>query len=259
MTDAESVVISNSTRNSTTGSHGQSVLPISFVSEIQIGRSANVSQVFTEFHMTVQSKITDLSVKQASMLLSVCNVRAVNQGVDFQLYLVMEFLYSYLWKSGHDPMETATENVRKTLLLSDVIFSYIRGKWLEFSDTEKLPDDVVEKIKTLGWLPTERTYGSWKPYWQVEKFIRIRTVPVDAIRRRDKYATTEKYSGYTRGYGNDGSPANPGRTKPSVELDGDPVSDNDQAEVSRLLLEYEDYQTAINLIENAKAHRKQKH
>jgi hypothetical protein len=225
---------------------------------MQFGKESKVSLVITEFHMTVQSKITDLTTKQASMLLSVCNVRAVREGVDFQLYLVMEYLYSYLWKSGHDPMETASENVRKTLVLSDVIFSYIRGSWLTFEEREQLPDEIREEILNLNWLPNERTYNSWKPYWKVEKYIRIRTVPVDTIRQRNKYSTAEKYNGYTRGYGNDGSPANPGITKPSMELDGESVSDNEKAEVSGLLFNFDEYQTAVNLIELAKARRMQK-
>ena len=78
-----------------------------------------------EFHMTIRQKVTDLSPKAASMLLSIANWRAIHQGVDFTLYLAMEFLYTALAKSGHDVLETRSDKIRKTLLVTDIVLNYI--------------------------------------------------------------------------------------------------------------------------------------
>jgi hypothetical protein len=219
-----------------------------------IKTDTEISSYTAEFQMTVSITITELSTKQASMLLSLASYKATHYGVDYGLYLSMEFLYSYLWKSGSDPMETANERVRKTLVLSDVILSYIRGKWLNFQEREELPEKVRSEILALNWLPTERTIQSWGPHWELEKYLKIKTVPLDVHWNRNKYSAAERYSGYTKGYGNDGSPASPGKTKPTRELDGE---DTEKPPPQLSLQEFEDYQTAIRLIEYSKSARRQ--
>jgi len=220
-----------------------------------IKTAKDIVSITTEFQMTVRFKITDLSTRQASMLLSLASYKAVTLGIDYSLYLSMEHLYNFLWRSGQDPMYTATDKIRKTLVLSDVILSYCRGKWLTFNDREQLPEEIIDEIKNLDWLPTERTVMSWGTHWDLEKYLQIRTVPLDAHWNRNKYSYAERYSGYTKGYGNDGSPASPGKTKPTRELDGD---DTERPPPQLSLQEFEDYQTAIRLIEYSKAARKQK-
>lgn len=205
--------------------------------------------------MTIRSKVSELSRRQASMLLAVASHKAITEGVDLSLYMSMEFLYSYLWKSGQDPLETADDKVRKTLVLSDIIFSYIRGSWLSFTDREEIPENIVAQIEALGWLPSERTVQSWKQHWDLERYLEIHIVPVDTLRHRNRYSTAERYSAYTKGYGNDGSPASPGKTKPSRELDGD---DTEKPPPQLSLQEFEVYQEAIRLIEYAKAARRQR-
>jgi hypothetical protein len=207
-----------------------------------------------EFHMTIRSKITDLTANQASMLLAICCYRALHNGVDFTLYLSMEFLYNLLWKNGQDPIEIRNEKVRRTLFVTDIIFSYIRGNWFTFKDVEELPADVKEQIESLKWLPSFRTMQSWKQNWQLEKYLEIRIVPVESLINRNKFSPAQRYSGYTKGYGNDGSPAHPGKTKPSAELDG---TDSEEYLPRFSLQEFDEFQTAIRLIEYAKAQRRQ--
>lgn len=231
------------------------IRPPSLEVKLGINQSDDIRSYTMEFHMTIRSRISELSTKQASMLLAVATYRAVTEGVDFTLYLAMEYLYSFLWKSGHDPLETRNDKVRKTLVLSDIVFSYIRGQWLTFNEVEKLPEQIVDEVKSLGWLPNERTFQSWSQHWQLERYLRVHIVPVDALRDRSKYQTAERYSGYTKGYGNDGSPASPGKTRPTRELDGD---DTEGPPSELPLQEFQMYQTAIRLIEYAKAQRRQK-
>lgn len=219
-----------------------------------VSEADELSSNSMEFHMTISTRITSMSPKQASMLLSVCCFRAVHIGIDFTLYLAMEFLYNTLWKSGHDPLETQSDKIRKTLLLSDVILGSVRGDWTTMNEYEKLPDEVIDKILTLEWLPSDRTFNSWRKHWDLEKYLKVKIVPVESLLNRNKYSTAERYSGYTRGYGNDGSPASPGKTKPSAELDGD-YSEKPPPQLS--LQEFEEYQTVIQLIEYSRARRRQ--
>jgi hypothetical protein len=215
--------------------------------------SENVSD-YSEFHMTIRTKITDLAPKATSMLLAVACYRAVHFGVDIVLYMVLEFLSNGLRKSGVDPITIKSERIRKTVMLSDIILAYVRGRWLNFSDQEKLPKELIDEILNLGWLPNKRTMQSWARHWNLEKYLEARVVPVEALLNRNEYQTAERYTAYTKGYGNDGSPANPGKTKPSPELDGDSTDDPPP---SFSLQEFEEYQTVIRLIEYSKAKRKQ--
>lgn len=204
--------------------------------------------------MTIETRVSELSPKAISMLLAVANYRAVHIGVDFTLYLAMEYLYNRLWKFG-DPLEISSERIRKTVIVSDIIFSYIRGSWLNMSEYEYLPKQIREEILSLKWLPEERTMNSWKQHWDLERYLKVKIVPVEALINRQKFSSAERYSGYTRGYGNDGSPASPGKTRPTPELDGD---DSEKPLPSFKLQEFEEYQTAIRLIEYAKGSRKQR-
>jgi hypothetical protein len=188
------------------------------------------------------------------MLLAVACYRAVHFGVDIVLYMVLEFLSNGLRKSGVDPITIKSERIRKTVMLSDIILAYVRGRWLNFSDQEKLPKELIDEILNLGWLPNKRTMQSWARHWNLEKYLEARVVPVEALLNRNEYQTAERYTAYTKGYGNDGSPANPGKTKPSPELDGDSTDDPPP---SFSLQEFEEYQTVIRLIEYSKAKRKQ--
>jgi hypothetical protein len=215
--------------------------------------SEKVSE-YSEFHMTIRTKITDLAPKATSMLLAVACYKAVNFGVDIILYMVLEFLSNGLRKSGVDPITIKSEKIRKTVMLSDIILAYVRGRWLNFSDQEQLPEYLIEEIYNLGWLPNERTMQSWARHWNLEKYLEARVVPVEALLNRNEFQTAERYTAYTKGYGNDGSPANPGKTKPSPELDGDSTDDPPP---SISLQEFEEYQTVIRLIEYSKAKRKQ--
>jgi hypothetical protein len=216
--------------------------------------SENISD-FSEFHMTIRTKMTELAPSATSMLLSVACYKAVTLGVDIILYMVLEFLSDRLRKSGHDPLTIKSEKIRKTVMLSDIILTYVRGQWLNFAEVEKLPDSLVEEISALGWLPNERTMASWKQHWNLERYLEARIVPVEALLNRNEYQTAERYTAYTKGYGNDGSPANPGKTRPTPELDGEDLEDF----LPQLSLqEFDEFQTAIRLIEYAKAQKRQR-
>lgn len=227
--------------------HEQQVttLPISYNVEFADG---DLSLFFTEFHVTVQSKVEKLSRKQASILMSVLTFRAVHQGVDLILYLSLEWLFAFLVKSGHDYLEVKEEKSRQALMLAELILTTTRGSWLSLTDYESLPEEVVEKVLSTGWLPNERTFKSWENYWQPEKFLRARAVRVDTFKNNERNA--QPYDSYTKGYGNGGNLSRVKRTPFSMELDGEEPRQSDP-EFS--LIELEQYNTVLLTIEEWKA------
>lgn len=202
--------------------------------------------------MTVQLKVTSLTPKAASMLLQICNAKAVFQGVDFTLYLAMEYLQGFLRKTGTDPLYVKNEKQRQTLLLSELILASVEGTWLTLGSKEFLHDEVIEKILCTGWLPNERVLQSWKQHWDLEKYLRVKIVPVEMLLER-QYTTAERYSAYTRGYGQDGTLPAPHRTK------DDPVDGNVVPDPPSLnLLEFEQLVDILNSIEISKGRKRQR-
>jgi hypothetical protein len=214
----------------------------------------SLSTTTMEFHMTIQTRVSNLSPRQASMLLAVAITRAVVNGIDFTLYLSIEYLSNHLRKSGWDTLYIKDERIRQTALLSELIISSVEGNWLNLVEVEEIDLEVRQKIADTGWLPSERTLMSWKQVWDLEKYLKVRIVPVENLMSRTP-TTAERYSGYTRGYGNDGSPPTPGKTRPSSELDGDEVEENPP---EFTLQEFDHYIDIINSIETAKMKKKMK-
>lgn len=208
--------------------------------------------ILSEFHMTIRLKVSTLSPRQASMLLSICCARATWTGIDLTLYLAIEYLQGFLRKTGSDPLYVKNEKIRQTLLISELVLASVRGNWLSLVDYEVLPLDVREKIEATEWLPTSRELASWKQHWDVEKYLQVRIVPIEHFLERQP-STAERYSAYTRGYGQDGNPPAPHRTKDEPE-DGtdnpDPPSLN--------LLEFEKFVDILSSIEINKARKRQK-
>jgi len=211
--------------------------------------SSEISTIFTEYHMTIVTRVTTLSAKQASMLLSLACYKAVTTGVDITLYMAIDWLSTYLHDSEYSALNQKNEKVRHTLLCAELVQTSTQGNWFTLSEREELPEEVIKELVNSGWLPKQRTVQSWKNHWNLEKYLQVKIVPVDTYRRRKKVSTAERYSAYTRGYGNDGSPPAPGRTRRSTELDGENTPD-DPPEIT--LSEFETYITILNAIEREK-------
>jgi len=236
-------------------SQGKSTVPtlrmLSYVSETD-----DISTINMEFSMTIRAKISNLTVKQRSILLAVLIVDALVQGVDFSMYLLLEYLYFSMLKSGYDPIHIKNDKVRRTMLLAELVIADIRGNWLTFAEREDLSETVIQKITATDWLPTQRTFDSWYAFYDYRKFFEIRIVPIESAINRDKLSSAERYSGYTKGYGNDGSPASPGKTKPNPELDGEDSVPVDFPIIPMQDLEH--YVDILNEIEGAKVRKRQK-
>jgi len=218
-------------------------------------RFQKVEAISKEFEMTIRPRVTSLNAKEASMLLMVCNVLALREGIDMTLYLSMEFLYSFLTKSASiRPEEIKEESHRQTCLLTDLILSTFRAEWIGLGERVKILDrDVLEAIQASNWLPTKRTFNSWLPHWTPDKWLEVRIVPLNLeYHRRSTFS--EPYSSYCKGYG-ESSHRGAKKTPYDSELDGEEYEEPIPPEIN--LLEVEAYQRIQLAIESNRAKRYQ--
>jgi len=217
-------------------------------------RTRDPESISKEFQMTIRAKVTDLSYKEASMLLMVCNVQALRDGIDITLYMSLEFLYSILTKSSSlRPEDIKEERVRQTALLAHLIMSTFRGEWNDMGERIRILDDkVLEAVSSSGWLPDKRTYNSWVQHWQPDRWLQVRIVPLETLLNRS--GISEPYSGYCKGYG-EGSSRGAQSTPYDSELDGEGYSDPVPPEFN--LLEVQAYQSIHNAIEANRVRRMQ--
>jgi len=187
-------------------------------------KQRKIETIKTEFYMTIQSKVTNLSSREASMLLMVCNVLALQEGIDTTLYLSMEFLYSYLTRSGSlAPSELENERERQTCLLTHLILTSFRGEWTDLGERIQITDqEVREAVIESNWLPDRRTFNSWLQHWVPERWLQVRIVPVEILLDRSKFS--EPYSSYCKGYG-EGTSRGAEKTPYDSELDGEDFSE----------------------------------
>lgn len=200
--------------------------------------------------MTIRTKVTRLTDKQAALLLKVGTIYALRDGIDITLYLSLEFLRNFLTKNNsRDILEIMDERDRQALLLVELVLQNFRGQWLDFEERIRVPDEVIQEIVDTHWLPSRRTFESWQQHWQLERFLEFRIVPLEYLLDRSGYSSP--YSGYCKGYGEGGHPSRE-TTKYSAELDG---VDTESSPPRINLLEIENYQRVLRTIEASKAKR----
>lgn len=216
-------------------------------------RQQGVETVQKESMMTIRTKVTSLSTREASMLLMVCNVLALQNGLDISLYMSIEWLYSYLTRSGSiPPEEIQNEKVRQTCLLSDLILGNFRGQWIDMEERVRLIDrQVVETILESGWMPDKRTINSWLQVWEPSKWLEFRIVPLELLLERSN--NSEPYDSYCRGYG-EGSSRKREKTPYSSELDGEKTDDATRA-IEVNILEAEAYRKIHIALERRRSQR----
>jgi hypothetical protein len=201
--------------------------------------------------MTIQTKVTNLTRKQATILATVSVVLALRDGVDPSLYMLMDWLYNFLVKSNTLPLDLRNKYEQRACMLLELICSWVNGDWMTMSGREKLPPNVIEKIPP-DWLPNSQTWGSWHQAYDVGKFFRIRIVPLDVL-IESRASDTERYSSYTKGYGNGGHRSRTLKTPYDSEIDGEDT-DRDPPEIP--LEDFQTYSTILLEIESAKIQKK---
>lgn len=199
-----------------------------------------------EYHLTARISNTQLGPRELSLLLEVLEYQIVHFGVNFAMMLALNEIYLKLLGNKRSSHEINSGKVRTVCTVAEVLLNNLKS--LEYS---LYSGDLVElssEAKNLlsPYLMDKRTYGSRYKTWRPEKFVRVRAVPVSNLIDRPQF-TTERYSGYTKGYGESHGNAHRHKTKPSTELDGDPDStDSEERNLTHRMLD-PDHQPANSL------------
>lgn len=171
-----------------------------------------------DVQVTVRSKV-DFTRKQLCMLSGLALSDVAEKGLSLSDWMVLEWLYSNLLGNKQSPYDRKdNKEFELSLLLKVVLLS---GTWMGLEDKCQLPQDVQELILNSRFVPKGRTKSSWKQRWNIAKFLEIRAVPLDVLLERSK--NTSRYSSYCKGYGESSRLGRRQKTRPSAELDGEPV------------------------------------
>lgn len=178
------------------------------------------SQLTLDRQITVRPKVTDLSRRDASLLLSVLNYQVVNFGINFSMYLTMEFLVSFLLGNKNDPMEIKDEKERFEVSLSFLILLDFYGEFIPFEGNAELHEDIKQKILVNGLVVNHRVAGGRLSHYRPEKFFEVRAEVLESIYERSG-KPSKRYSSYTKGYGESHPSTHKKKVRPSAELDGE--------------------------------------
>jgi hypothetical protein len=136
------------------------------------------------------------------------------------MYLCLSELYFRLLGNKRSSKEIREGNIRKTLLVTEVLLKRLKGIAFPLNPKEYLQTSDLTRKLVEPYLMTSRTYGSRYKTWRPEKFFVVRIVPVD-IQLLERRKISEPYSSYCKGYGESHPSAHSKKTNPSPDLDGD--------------------------------------
>jgi hypothetical protein len=179
--------------------------------------------ISTEYHLTATIPNRSLSVRDLSLLLDVLNFQCVTYGANFSMILALSELFLRI--SGGRPVDSLSDaRIRLTVSVSHILIQSFRNKDIFLNQGSLLqPDQKICELLS-PYLMSKRTYSSRFRHWRPEKWIKIVAVPVSILFERSP-RQTNRYSGYTKGYGESHGNAHRKKTKPSYELDGEDVPD----------------------------------
>lgn len=182
--------------------------------------------ISSEYHLTARIENSQLSQRDLSLLLDVLNFQIVTFGANFQMVLAATELYLRL-TGGRLPHEISDPKIRLTVSVTHILIKEFHDSEYSLYSGDKVT--VSPEIRTLlqPYLMSKRTYGSRFRTWRPEKFIKIKAVPVSVLFERTSQ-TSQRYSGYCKGYGESHGNAHRKKTKPSIELDGEDVPDKSE-------------------------------
>lgn len=215
-------------------------------------RTEHQTSIFYTFHWTVRFKVTEMNTRKAAILLKILMFELLRRGLDFSGYIAVEFLVQYVSRGRHDPLEIRDEKDRQAVMLGNLILASIRGTWISLDERIKIPPVVGQEILETGWMPDKRTWNSWKQFYNVRQFIEILTVPLEEYNER--VLGTERYTSYTKGYGNGGHISRIQKTPYSSEIDGEST---ERPPVDFSLTELDSYNRILLQMERLKAERRE--
>lgn len=200
-----------------------------------------ISQFETDYQLTVRP-LVELSRYRLSMLLEIVSFEAVEYGIGFTTWLTLEWLFSRLIGS-HKVWEVRDINERRVLLAAELILLTSENLWLSLTERKSIPEEIKEYLLSHKLLSSKRTMQSRIAYWQPEKFLEVRAVRLDVFLERER--DSQRYSSYTKGYGESSRMGRRQKTRNSAELDGE---EDERPEVVLRLSEIQNL-LFLNLIE----------
>jgi len=171
-----------------------------------------------DVQLTVRSKV-EFTRKQLCMLSGLALSDVCEFGLGLSDWMVLEWLYSSLLGNKQTPFERKDPKEFELSLLLKIVL--LGGTWMGLEDKVELPEDIQKLVFNSKFVPKGRTKASWRQSWDFKKFIEIRAVPLDVLLERSK--NTIRYSSYCKGYGESSRMGRRKKTRPSAELDGEPV------------------------------------
>jgi len=193
--------------------HSQPTLPIE-------GIELSHKIYSSDFNLTIRIKVKEFTRKQATVLSGQCLRQVALQGITIIDWMTLESLYTYLLGNKQHYFERRDSKEFELLLLLKI--TLLSVGWMDLEDKVKLPKDISEIILNSRWVPNERTFRSRENQFRLNKFLQIRIVPVDSLIERSKDSI--RYTSYCKGYGESGPTGRRKKTRSSAELDGEPVS-----------------------------------
>jgi hypothetical protein len=182
---------------------------------------SNEEHISSDYHLTARLDNEQLGQREISLIAEVLEYQIVHFGVNFAMMLALSELYFRLLGNKRKASEINNGKVRTVATTAEILLKVLGG--LEFSLSPKevylLSPEIVNLLSP--YLMDKRTYGSRYRSWRPEKFVRVRAVPVEVVFERSSTSKSQRYSGYTKGYGESHGNAHIQKTKPSAELDGD--------------------------------------
>ena len=204
------------------GSHVVTLTPGLGFLENPVSLSEYIS---TEYNLTASVPNSSLSIRDLSLLLEVLSFHIVHYGANFSMILALTEL-SLRISGGRKEHEISDSKIRQTVSVSQIILKELHDSQFSLysGDFVAVRSEIKELL--MPYLMSKRTYGSRFRHWRPEKFIKIKAVPVSILYERTPHKT-ERYSGYTKGYGESHGNAHKFKTKPNFELDGLDVPDKE--------------------------------
>jgi len=186
----------------------------------RVSPKEDFSSIQSAFYLTVRIQNSQLTRKHFRLILDVLIFEAVNEGVDFYRYLLLEQLLTILFGSKLDPLDLSNEHERRVVILTQIILRSLAGKEFSPDMVEKvqIEENLKKELQQEQLLMSHRSYMSRRVHWSAETYLKIQAVRIESFLERNKRSS--RYSSYTKGYGESHPSAHFKRTSPSAELDG---------------------------------------
>lgn len=211
----------SSSKESDRGSESSARLPSDYSPPVLHVRGATeeyFGAISFDVQMTVRSKV-NFTRKQLCMLSGIALSDVAEEGLVLSDWMILEWLYSSLLGNKQNFFERKDQKEFELSLLLKIVL--LGGTWMKLKGKVQLPEDIQTLILNSPFVPKGRTKASWRSHWKLENYLEIRAVPLDVLLERSK--STQRYSSYCKGYGESSHMGRRQKTRPSAELDGEPV------------------------------------